>query len=364
MNPFSALRLGGKLVLKRRGTLPELLAVFVTNRCPLRCRHCFYVKQMNRRLDEITPAQMETLAASIGRMGTVVLTGGEPLERSDLADLIGIWSRPDRAQVTALATSGYFPDRLARVLDEVYSRKPDTQLDLGLSLDGPEDVHDRIRQRPGSYRRAMESYRVLEEVRKRRPGLRIHLLLTFSALNQHVAKRTLLGWDRELKPDSLGVTLIRGEVPDKSAFSFDLGLYREVQAAIEDRSKFSAILDGQGIWAARLGRMFTRMRSDLIVRTCRERRRIMACYAGRLSAVIYPDGQVHACEILDSPLGNLGDFSYDLSRLLGSEKAWSRIEKLSRSDCFCTHECNMTPNLLFNPYLCARLVLGHLSGDR
>ena len=364
MNPASALRLGAKLFFKRRGTLPELLAVFVTNRCPLRCRHCFYVKQMKRRTDEMTRAQMETLAASIGRIGSVVLTGGEPLERTDLADLIGIWLRPDRAQVVAVATSGYFPDRLARTLEEVYSREPEAQLDVGLSLDGPEKVHDRIRQRAGCYRRAMESYRVLEDVRRRHPGLRIHLLLTFSAFNQQTAADSLLRWDRELKPDSLGVTLIRGEVPDPAAHDFDVELYREVQKVVEDRSKFEAILDGQGIWAARLGRMFTRLRSDLTVRTLREQRRIMACYAGRLSAVVYPDGRVHACEILDSPLGDLGDFSYDLSRLLRSDRAWTKIEELARSDCFCTHECNMTPNLLFNPHLCAKLILGHLSGDR
>ena len=205
---------------------------------------------------------------------------------------------------------------------------------------------------------------MLEEVRRHRPGLRIHLLLTFSALNQHVAAQSLLDWDREMKPDSLGVTLIRGEVPDPAALDLDIDLYRETMKSVEDRSKFSAILDGQGIWLARLGRTFTRMRRDLTIRTYRERRRIMACYAGRLSAVIYPDGEVHACEILDSALGNLGDFSHDLSRLLQSEKAWRRIEELSRSGCHCTHECNMTPNLLFNPYLCARLILGHLSGDR
>lgn len=364
MNSRSLLRLVGKLLFKRRGIMPEMLTVFVTNRCPMRCRHCFYVKKMGRHLEEITAGQMEMLASSAGRIQIVILTGGEPLERSDLADLINLWSGPHRARVVALATSGYFPDRLERVLGEVFSRAADTQLDVGLSLDGPEEVHDQIRRRRGSYRRALESYAVLKAFRSLNAGLRIHLVLTFSSFNQRVAAESLLRWDRELEPDSLGVTLIRGEVPDPSAFEFDIDLYRETLEAVEGRSKFSAILEGNGIRLAKMGRAYSRVKGDLIIRTNLEKRRIMACYAGRLSAVIYPDGEVHACELLDSSLGNLRDFSYDLSRLLRSDKAWKQIQEISRSSCYCTHECNVTPNLLFSPYHITRVVLRYLSGTR
>jgi cyclic pyranopterin phosphate synthase len=65
------------------------LRLSVTQRCDLACEHCHHEGQVPSA-DEMTPSEIERLvrvAASLG-VGKVKITGGEPLMRHDLADII------------------------------------------------------------------------------------------------------------------------------------------------------------------------------------------------------------------------------------------------------------------------------------
>ena len=59
----------------------------VTNRCPFRCWHCY---NAGRRQQDVSLARLQTLAGELQELGAVMvtLTGGEPLLRTDLADIV------------------------------------------------------------------------------------------------------------------------------------------------------------------------------------------------------------------------------------------------------------------------------------
>ena len=75
------------------------------------------------------------------------------------------------------------------------------------------------------------------------------------------------------------------------------------------------------------------------------------CYSGNLSGVMYPEGQVYPCEILDEKhkIGNIRDFDLDFKKLWLSQKAKDEVDYIRKSKCFCTHECFNTVNIHFNP---------------
>ena len=74
------------------------------------------------------------------------------------------------------------------------------------------------------------------------------------------------------------------------------------------------------------------------------------CYAGITNGIIYPTGDVFACEIRsDSKLGNLKDVDYDLRSLWFSPRADELRKDIKDNKCFCTFECQLSTNVLFNP---------------
>ncbi|MGH9591649.1 MAG: radical SAM protein, partial [Bryobacteraceae bacterium] len=62
----------------------------VTHRCPLHCVYCSNPIEMQRRSEELSTEDWTSIFRQAGEMGILQLhlTGGEPLARPDLADLI------------------------------------------------------------------------------------------------------------------------------------------------------------------------------------------------------------------------------------------------------------------------------------
>lgn len=74
---------------------------------------------------------------------------------------------------------------------------------------------------------------------------------------------------------------------------------------------------------------------ELSQRTLREKRQILPCYAGFISAQIAPDGEVWACCVKAESMGNLRQAGYDFSKVWFSEKAESVRAPIRHGECFC-----------------------------
>ena len=82
------------------------------------------------------------------------------------------------------------------------------------------------------------------------------------------------------------------------------------------------------------------------------------CYSANISGVMYPEGQVYPCEILDKShqIGNIRDFDLDFRKLWLSQKAKEEVNFIRKTKCFCTHECFNQVNILFNPKFYPKLI--------
>ena len=91
--------------------------------------------------------------------------------------------------------------------------------------------------------------------------------------------------------------------------------------------------------------------NKLVNKTYEEKKYTTPCYAGNLSGVMYPEGDVYPCEILDEShkIGNIREFNLDFKKLWLSHKAKEEVKFIRKTKCFCTHECFNTVNILFNP---------------
>jgi MoaA/NifB/PqqE/SkfB family radical SAM enzyme len=122
---------------------------------------------------EYHAADLERHRESIRTLGVqhVVLTGGEPLLNREL-DAICAFFRDLGLRITLL-TTGLLLQKKADIVATGCD-------DIIISIDGPPDVHDRIRRVPGAFRAIQKG---VSEVRTHRPGIPISCRTTVQKLN-------------------------------------------------------------------------------------------------------------------------------------------------------------------------------------
>ncbi|MCX7746538.1 MAG: radical SAM protein [Clostridia bacterium] len=127
-----------------------ILQIQLTNCCNLRCLHCYAASEANadRGLPYKQIIQLIDQFASLGGI-RLFLTGGEPLLRPDLEDIVAY--AKSRHLFVYLSTNGF----------AVTQQKAEKLVRLGVgavnfSLDGADAVtHDTFRQTPGSFNRTL-----------------------------------------------------------------------------------------------------------------------------------------------------------------------------------------------------------------
>jgi radical SAM protein len=130
---------------------PLMFYYEVTTACDLVCKHCRASAQSDPNPQQLSTEQSKLLlsqAATFLKRPMVVLTGGDPLKRSDLLDLIAHGRRVSlEMALTPSATPLATKDALQRVRSTGIRR-------LGISLDGPNaEIHDAFRGWEGSFER-------------------------------------------------------------------------------------------------------------------------------------------------------------------------------------------------------------------
>lgn len=133
---------GAKLLRRYR---PLLLGWEVTRRCNATCRYCGHGEADD---DELGTGEALALIGQMRAAGVraVGLTGGEPLLRPDLPELVEALARERIA--TSLNTNGFRVSHHEATLRRLHAVK--------ISLDGPRAIHDSIRG-AGSWRRAVDA---------------------------------------------------------------------------------------------------------------------------------------------------------------------------------------------------------------
>lgn len=116
------------------------LVLFVTGACNLRCRYCYAAKAPALTMSRPLASRALTLAAASGGRFHVQLTGGEPTLAPETVEHIVSMIREKKMNATiGLQTNGTLLD------DALIGILVRHEVEIGLSLDGVEAVHDRER---------------------------------------------------------------------------------------------------------------------------------------------------------------------------------------------------------------------------
>ncbi len=138
---------------------PFLVIWETTRACDLACKHCRAEAVLCRHPLELTTAEAKRLMDDIRRFGRLVfvLSGGDPVQRPDIVDLVEYGSGIGlRMGLTPATTARVTPELLLRLKASDLGR-------LAVSLDGSNSaIHDTFRQVEGSFEHAL---RILRQAR-------------------------------------------------------------------------------------------------------------------------------------------------------------------------------------------------------
>ena len=134
---------------------PFVLVWEVTQACDLACEHCRADAQPARHPDELTTEEGKRLldrARAFGEGQLVVLSGGDPLARPDLLELIEYGTEIGlRMTLTPSGTASLTPETVHDLADAGIKR-------IALSLDGASAAaHDRFRGEAGSFEQTIDA---------------------------------------------------------------------------------------------------------------------------------------------------------------------------------------------------------------
>ncbi len=281
---------------------PFLVALNLTRRCNLNCAHC-YLDAGTRESDdsdELTTAEVKELLDDIARLSDetmVVFTGGEPLLRADLTELIAHAS--GLGLMAVLGTNGLaLNDRRVVALKEAGLQGAGISLD---SLDAP--FHDDFRGLPGSWIRAQSAIDAC-----RRNDLRFQIHFSVTDDNAHELE-DMIGYARDVGAFVLNIFFLvctgRGEeVTNISAETYDRVMRRVTQAA---RNETEIMIRAK--CAPHFKRMAWELDPDWPITTAHGYE-AGGCLAGTRYCRVTPDGGVTACPYMEESVGSVRESGF------------------------------------------------------
>jgi MoaA/NifB/PqqE/SkfB family radical SAM enzyme len=219
---------------------------------------------------------------------------------------------------------------------------------VALGIDGLKDQHEKIRQKEGSWDKAIHTARTLKEMKKEFPNIDVQTCTCVMNSNQD----TIFDWydflKYDLKPDKININYIRPPSKDPNELNFDHERYAKLSNMILDDVRNAAIKNNYGGSAGYFKAAIDIYMHDLIAKVKEEKSAQMTCYAGTAGAVIYDEGTLSSCEN-KSEVTNLREWDWNFQAAWNSPQMKQRRKEVA-AGCFCTHESNSYyPSLPFNP---------------
>ena len=273
-----------------------LLQWHVTERCNLRCAHCYQEGYLGEELpfEELIKVLDQYKGLLARRRGTerrqrvrghITVTGGEPFVRRDFCDLLDVFAANRKQFSFAILTNGTFIDTaMARRLRKL---RPSF---VQVSMEGSQTTHDSIRG-PGNFERTVAAV-------KRLVRQRIRTLISFSAHR---------GNFREFPEVArLGRKLGVSRVWSDRVIPWGSGAELRDQILTPDETReFFQIMDSARTEAARRWFGRTEIAMHRALQFLVAGGRPYQCTAGDSLITIQPNGDLYPCRRMPIRVGNV-----------------------------------------------------------
>ncbi len=284
-----------------RPAAPTRVVMDVTRRCNLRCTMCNTWKI--EAAHEMSVEEVGRILGQMPRLNWLDLTGGELFLRTDAQALLEAACAVPSLGVLHFPTNGWFTARIVAAARRIRALRPDVELLITVSIDGPPALHDRIRGREGCFERAIDTFLQLRAI----DGLRVYLGTTITA-------------DNAEQIDALETTLrqrIDGFQADEWHWNWmqiSQHLFQNGHLAETARPAVRALVRRHIRRRGMPRNLVALMELAFLINLefyQRGEPTGIVCQSLRSTAFISPEGELYPCHVYDRPLGNLRERTLD-----------------------------------------------------
>ena len=326
----------------RSPALPYKVTFVATYHCNFRCEMCNIWQK--KSVNEMTPDEVGLFFERWPQFRWVHLTGGELFMRRDLDDLVAAIQRSCRSLfLLNFPTTGWFGDRTVSLVERTLTRGVG-RLMVTISLDGPKELHEQMRGLPGSWDRAIDTFRRLRGIRR--------------SNFQTVCGMTLMGKNADRVDATLAA--IRQEIPDFSRSELHLNIGHEsghyfdnLGSQVDQRhDDVLRALDGHrraNGSSVHPVRFLEDRYQALVSKYYKTHKSPLPCTALSSSCFIDAYWNLFPCSIWDKKVGNLRQNGFDLKALWESDRRRGLREEVIAERCsHCWTPCEAYPAILGN----------------
>ncbi len=283
------------------GRGPLCVSFEITYSCNARCRHCHLGGPV--REERASPEEFGRIARAL-RPVVAQISGGEPLLRKDVEDVVKALKRPGRAPFLVLTTNGTLltKDKHARLRDAGVE-------EFSLSLDYPDERHDAFRGVPGLFGKIRDLAGALKG--NGDSGITLSCVIQRDNFRELV-KLAELARDWGLRMNFSSYTHLRTHRMEYMIPAEELGELEEVLKRVKEFKK-------------RRGTVFT---SDYVLGRIPGYFRdgaVGGCRAGKRFFVVNPDGTLSPCGLIIRKYGSPAEIRKDFLQTNACAECYTSI---------------------------------------
>ncbi len=344
----------------KRNTLPSRIVFFVTNKCNLSCKHCFYQNKLGKEIKELSLSEIQKISSSLARVYTLLISGGEPFLRTDLSEICKIFYRQNKTKIIFIPTNGIPIEKILATTEDTAKKCKYCKIIIGVSLDGPREKNDSVRE-TGAFDTALKNLSLICELKKRHSNLSISVCTTIFNEDSRDTIRLFELIKNELDIAYHGFAPFRGLTENNLLSSPSYENWKNIANKLINFDRYYFVKGKEKGIRLRFHILIKKYIYDIIAMSLNNKKWPFKCLAGHLFGVIEPNGDVRMCEY-SRTIGNLRKTGYNFKKVWFSQEAKIIREGAKNAlipECsHCTQGCPLVPSLAHSPTNLFKAVFG------
>lgn len=323
---------------------PAHLILHITNKCNLRCKTCFVDFEKAKNETDLSLNEIKNISKFTGKLLWLDLSGGEPFVRKDLADICLSFD----SSMISIPTNGFNPRQIYITTKKIAEKSP-AEISISVSIDGFEKTNDEIRSK-GYFNKSIETINLLKTIK----GVKVKVNTVLCDKN-YDELIPFMKFIKSLNVDFHSIVFLRGQARN---LSYKLPPYKKL---LKLRKPLFEMWEQYGygvkLFKSKILQEYQRNMYDASLKVINEKKQTPDCLAWKQHLVIYANGNVSFCEMLN-PIGNIR--KANLQNILESDYSNKVKKSIKDKKCFCHHNCNLIDNFFLNPIHYPKLASGIL----
>lgn len=303
---------------------PYKLNYVITKSCHSKCLNCNIWQTTPE--NELSLKEIQTFSKSCSHLKWIDFTGGEPTDREDFIDIVKAFTKncPHLLYIH-FPTNGLNPRKIEQVATAI-NNLGSFKLVITVSIDGPQEINDKLRGVKGNFKRSVETYKRLKKIK----GVDTYFGMTLFQSNYQYLDQTfeeLKGFIPSIVTNDLHINIgHHSKHYYENLNSEDISPNQLMFKALREFNKkknlhLKPFIFIDFIYRRHLKKYIETKMSPL------------KCQSLKTSYYLSEKGDIYPCSMWDYPLGNIRDNSLNPNQVLDSTKSNEALKLIANEKC-------------------------------